>query len=80
MPHKLKKRAASITTNTLVKNIFSNSPESVDHLKVNCPAGVEFDNYLQSLRHRFKIFTKRLDTLRDENLLEIVPELSTMLQ
>jgi hypothetical protein len=49
------------------------------------PTTAEFGNKqplevtLQQLRSQFKIFTERMDSLRRENLLDIVPELSEML-
>jgi hypothetical protein len=34
---------------------------------------------LTSLRQQFKLFTERMDSLRSENLLDLVPELAELL-
>lgn len=43
------------------------------------PTEIEVVDNLQNLRRQFKIFTARMDKLRNENLLELVPELASLM-
>ena len=77
-------------TDENIKNIFRNVFDltpvktyiDLDALKIKHPTLNEdsyIEQYIKGQRQKFKGYTKHLDRIRNENILELLPDLSTML-